>query len=155
DRPAYVVDELVSLVRHSCGSHVADTRRAVKPAGPLHTGAVRVSLRPSRQTNLALLVLLTGAFVTGWVAFGVDGPRASRVVAVAHATLGLGIVVLAPWKTVIVRRGLRRGRRHGLAVAFGVAVSVSLAAGIVHATLGPLEVAGISVLAVHVGAAVL
>ncbi|HEY7043394.1 MAG TPA: molybdopterin-dependent oxidoreductase, partial [Nocardioidaceae bacterium] len=113
-----------------------------------------VSLRPSRRTNLALLVSLAGAFVTGWVAFGFEGSRESRVVAVVHATLGFGLLVLAPWKTVIVRRGLRRGRRHGLAVAFGVVVGVSLVAGVVHATLGPLEVAGITAIQVHVGLAV-
>lgn len=115
---------------------------------------VSVSLRPTRRTNLALLVLLAGAFVTGWTAFGVEGPRASRVTAVIHASLAFGIVVLAPWKTVIVRRGLRRSRRHGLAVAFAVVVGVSLASGIVHATLGPLEVAGITALQVHVGSAI-
>jgi DMSO/TMAO reductase YedYZ molybdopterin-dependent catalytic subunit len=115
---------------------------------------VGVSLRPSRRTNLALLVLLAGAFVTGWVAFGVAGSTDSRIVSVVHGSLGLGILVLAPWKTVIVRRGMRRRQGHVLAVAFAVVVAVSLVAGIVHATLGPLEVAGITVLQVHVGAAI-
>ena len=115
---------------------------------------VGVSLRPSRRTNLALLVLLAGAFASGWVAFGVEGSRPSWVVGVVHATVGFGIVVLAPWKTVIVRRGLRGGRRHGFAVVFAVVVAVSLVTGVVHATFGPLEVAGITVLAVHVGSAV-
>lgn len=121
---------------------------------PLHTGVVGLSLRPSRRTNLALLVLLAGAFVTGWVAFGIGGTPESRVLSVVHGIVGFGILVLAPWKTLIVRRGLRRGRRHLLAVAFTVAVAISLVAGIVHATLGPLEVAGITSLQVHVGAAV-
>ncbi len=69
--------------------------------------------RPSRRTNLALLVLLVAAFVTGWVAFAVEGSPESRVVAVLHGILGLGIVVLVPWKSVVVRRGLGHGRRHG------------------------------------------
>jgi DMSO/TMAO reductase YedYZ molybdopterin-dependent catalytic subunit len=110
--------------------------------------------RPSRRTNLTLLVLLTGAFVTGWVGFGVEGSPESRVVSVIHGILGFGILVLAPWKSVIVRRGLRHRRRHGLAVAFAVLVSASLLAGVVHATLGPLQLAGVSALDVHVGAAV-
>jgi hypothetical protein len=103
---------------------------------------------------LALLVLLAGAFVTGWVAFGVDGSPQSRVVSVLHGSLGLGLVVLAPWKTVIVRRGLRRRRGHVLAVAFAVLVAVSIVAGVVHASLGPLEFAGMTALQVHVGAAI-
>jgi len=111
------------------------------------------SPRPGRRTNLALLVLLVAAFVTGWVAFAVGGSPESRVVTMLHGILGLGIVVLVPWKSVVVRRGLRRGRRHGWAVALAVLVAVSLLAGVAHTTLGPLDMAGISALDVHVGAA--
>ena len=110
--------------------------------------------RPSRRTNLALLLLLAGALATGWLAFGVEGAPQSRAVSVVHGVLGLGILVLSPWKTVIVRRGLRRRRGHALAVAFAVVVAVSLLAGVVHAALGPLEVAGVSALDVHVASAV-
>ena len=70
----------------------------------MHTGVVGISPRPSRRTNLALLALLAGAFVTGWVAFAIEGSPESRVVSVVHGVAGLGILVLAPWKSVIVRR---------------------------------------------------
>ena len=120
----------------------------------MHTGKVGASPRPSRRTNLTLLVLLAGAFVTGWVAFAVEGSPESRVVSVIHGILGFGILVVAPWKSVIVRRGLRRRGRHGLAIAFAMLVSASLLAGVAHATLGPLQLAGVSALDVHVGAAV-
>jgi DMSO/TMAO reductase YedYZ molybdopterin-dependent catalytic subunit len=104
--------------------------------------------------NLALLVLLAGAFVTGWVGFWFEGSTESRVVSVVHGTLGFGILVLVPWKAVIVRRGLRRRGPHGLAIAFAVVVAISLASAVVHATLGPIEVGGITALQMHVGAAI-
>ena len=112
------------------------------------------SRRPGRRTNLALLVLLVGSFVTGWLAFGVGSLPTDRVVAVAHGILGLGIVVLVPWKTVIVRRGLRTGGSHAVGLALAVAVTLSLLAGITHAGVGRFEVAGITALTVHVAAAV-
>jgi hypothetical protein len=47
----------------------------------------------------------------GLVAAG--SPR-GRLVAVAHGVVGLAVVLLVPWKTRIVRRGLRRPRRTDL-----------------------------------------
>lgn len=110
--------------------------------------------RPGRRTNIALLLLLTGAFATGWLDFGVGTPLTSRAVGVLHGVLGLGLLVLVPWKTMIVRRGLRRRRGHALAGALAVLVAVSLAAGIAHSTLGPLQIDGITALDVHVASAV-
>jgi DMSO/TMAO reductase YedYZ molybdopterin-dependent catalytic subunit len=76
-------------------------------------------------------------------------------VLVAHGLAGLAVLVLAPWKSVVVRRGLARrsGPGRWASVAFGVLVLVAVAAGLTHATgrlarLGPL-----SAMQVHVGAA--
>lgn len=110
--------------------------------------------RPGRRTNIALLVLLVGCFVSGCAAFGVGRAPESRLVTIAHGAAGLGILVLAPWKTVIARRGLRRPRGHTVGIVFAVALAVSLLAGLAHSTFGRLEVGTVTALTVHVAAAV-
>jgi DMSO/TMAO reductase YedYZ molybdopterin-dependent catalytic subunit len=108
----------------------------------------------ARRTNLVLLVVLVAALATGALAFAA-GTGWGRPVVVAHGLAGLAVLVLAPWKSMIVRRGLarRRGPGRAISTAFGVVVLVAVAAGLIHATgllgaLGPL-----SAMQVHVGAA--
>jgi DMSO/TMAO reductase YedYZ molybdopterin-dependent catalytic subunit len=78
-----------------------------------------------------------------------------RWVIVAHGALGLGLLVLAPWKSAVARRGLRRHRPGtGASVSFAALVLVALATGIGHSTgllrsFGPL-----TAMQVHVAAAV-
>jgi DMSO/TMAO reductase YedYZ molybdopterin-dependent catalytic subunit len=74
----------------------------------------------------------------------------------AHATAGLALLLLGPWKSAVVRRAMarrppRRGRVVGL--GFAVLVAVALATGFGHSTgllrsLGP-----VTAMQVHVGAA--
>jgi hypothetical protein len=106
-----------------------------------------------RRTNLALLGLLFAALATGVLAFGLGTERV-RWVAVAHGALGLGILVLAPWKSLIVRRGLRR-RRPGSAasVVLGVFVVATILSGIAHATGLLVPIGPTTAMQVHVGAA--
>jgi hypothetical protein len=83
---------------------------------------------------------------TGW----------ARWVAGAHAAAGLALLLLGPWKSLIVRRALaRRPRRRGSAVGIGLAVLVlvALATGFGHST-GLLRTLGpVTAMQVHVGAA--
>ena len=60
--------------------------------------------RAGRRSNLALLGLLLVAGGTGVLGFAVGTPTAGRVVAVAHGAAGLGLLLLVPWKTVVVGR---------------------------------------------------
>jgi hypothetical protein len=107
-----------------------------------------------RRTNLGLLVALVVATGTGVGAFAVGTPS-GRAVVVAHGVAGLAVVVLAPWKQRIVRRGLRRGRRDAWAgLALLGAVALALVSGVAHAA-GVGAVAGVTAMQVHVGAAVL
>jgi DMSO/TMAO reductase YedYZ molybdopterin-dependent catalytic subunit len=111
-------------------------------------------LRAGRRTNVALLALLAGAVVTGALSFAIGGSWV-RWAVVAHGVAGLGIVALAPWKSAISARGLRRhASRRALSFALFASVVATLVTGIGHATgllssLGP-----VSAMQVHVAAAV-
>jgi hypothetical protein len=113
---------------------------------------VGIRLRAGRGTNLALLVLLIGALVTGGLAFAIGGAWAFWALA-AHAAVGLALVLLAPWKSVISARGLRRSRSGTPAsVLLAVLIVVTVASGIAHAA--GLWTGGLA-MQVHVGAALL
>src|SRR5829696_4546573 len=108
----------------------------------------------ARRTNLGLLIGLVAALVTGGLAFAA-GTGWGRPVVVAHGLAGLAVLVLAPWKSVVVRRGLARrsGAGRWTSVAFGLLVLAAAAAGLAHAT-GALALLGpVSAMQVHVGAA--
>src|SRR5438132_1192905 len=62
-----------------------------------------------RRTNLALLLLLSLAFLTGWLAFAFFATPA-RVSLYVHTASGFAIMLLLPWKSVVARRGLGRPR---------------------------------------------
>lgn len=105
-------------------------------------------------TNIALLALLALAFFTGWLAFGFATAPA-RWSLILHATGGLAILALLPWKSMIARRGLDRPRRGRWAsILLGVLVLISLAAGFLHST-GLLVYWGpFTAMEFHVGAAI-
>jgi DMSO/TMAO reductase YedYZ molybdopterin-dependent catalytic subunit len=108
-----------------------------------------------RRTNVALLLLLIGALATGVLAFAI-GTSWGVVVVVAHGVLGFAIVALAPWKSVIVRKGMKRSRAgRAASVVLTIVVVVALATGILHATGLLVRAAGITAMQVHVGAALI
>ena len=105
-----------------------------------------------RRTNLALLVVLGLALITGGLSFA-TGSGWIRWVALAHAVVGLAVVVLSPWKSVVVRRGLKRGRGgRGAALIFLVLLGVCIVAGVLH-SLGFPDWGPVTAMQVHVGAA--
>jgi hypothetical protein len=107
-------------------------------------------LRAGRGTNLALLVLLIGALVTGGLAFAIGGGWAYWALAV-HGAVGLGFVLLAPWKSVISARGLRRARPGtGASMLLALLVVLTVASGVAHAV--GWWTSGLA-MQVHVGAA--
>lgn len=116
--------------------------------------ALALRLRAGRRTNLALLLLLAAAVLTGCLAFAIGGSWVPWAV-VTHGVAGLGLVALAPWKSAISARGLRR-RRPGIALSFALVASVvvTIVTGIGHSTGLLVSLGIVSAMQLHVGAAV-
>jgi DMSO/TMAO reductase YedYZ molybdopterin-dependent catalytic subunit len=116
----------------------------------------RAALRggPPRRVNLALALLLVAAVLTGLLsdAIGVDWPLDPAAV---HGAVAIAIILLAPWKSIVMRRGLRR-RRPGRcwSLALLALVLTALGSGLAHATGLVEQVGPLTTMQVHVGAAV-
>ncbi|MCW2581858.1 MAG: oxidoreductase molybdopterin binding protein [Klenkia sp.] len=117
--------------------------------------------RAGRRTNLGLLGLLLIAGGTGVLGFAVGTPTAGRVIAVAHGAAGLGLLLLLPWKAVVVRRARRRpASRRAPSAAYWLTglVAVVLVSGVLHSAgaAGVWATSGtpIAALQVHVGATI-
>lgn len=109
-------------------------------------------LRAGRRTNLALIALVATALLTGALVFAI-GTGWAWWALVAHGAAGLGIVLLAPWKSAISARGLRRRRPGtGASVVLAGLVLVTVVSGVAHAS-GLWT--GVEAMQVHVGAALL
>ena len=110
------------------------------------------SPRP-RRTNLALLVALGIAFATGTGAVAA-GTSSGRWVVLTHGGAGIAVALLSPWKSRIIRRGLKRARRGRWAsLALASLVSVALTTGIGYATGLVLSIGGIPGMWLHIAAA--
>jgi DMSO/TMAO reductase YedYZ molybdopterin-dependent catalytic subunit len=107
----------------------------------------------SRRTNVAILWLTAGALATGVLAFGV-GSGWNVWVTSAHGLVGLALLALVPWKSVIARKGWARERRGRMASAVLTGlIGISVVAGVVHAT-GSIRTMGfITAMQVHVATA--
>ena len=106
-----------------------------------------------RRTNLALLLLLVGALASGVLMWAV-GSGWTRWPTIVHGVVGIAIVAMAPWKSVVSRRGIHR---RGLAAAVpGLALAsllvLALVSGFVHRA-GGRRAGPLLVMQIHVGAA--
>jgi hypothetical protein len=105
-----------------------------------------------RRTNVALLVVLIGAALTGGLAFAAGTPIPARLATVVHGLLGLAVVLLVPWKSVIVGRApaLRLA-----SLALVALIAVCIASGLVEVFIGYGVILRLSPMQIHVGSAVL
>lgn len=111
-----------------------------------------------RLTNIGLGVLLLVVSCSGLAANTFGTPLVGTWVVVLHGTAGIGLVVLSGRKSRIVRRSLARFRRRPgtpLSLALAVLVVVTVATGLVHATGLTDRVGPLTLMQVHIGAAVL
>ena len=88
----------------------------------------------ARITNQILLVALVLVFGTG-VATVAAGSLDGRWAAVIHGVAGMAILLLIPWKSRVVRGGLRRARRTRWAsLLLAALIVITLIAGLGSAT---------------------
>jgi hypothetical protein len=115
-------------------------------------GSISRLRRAGRRTNMAVLVVLVGAAATGALAFAAGTPIPARLTTVVHGLFGLAVVLLVPWKTVIVRRtpALRVA-----SLALIVLIIVCIASGMFEVFVGYGVMWGLSPMQVHVGSAAL
>ena len=114
---------------------------------------LNVPIARGARTNVALLVLLAAAFLTGWLAFAF-ATAPSRWSLIVHATSGFAILALLPWKSIIARRGTRRtGPASWPSFVLAALVIVSLVAGLLHSTGVVLQVGPFDAMWYHVAAA--
>ncbi|MGY1811121.1 molybdopterin-dependent oxidoreductase [Blastococcus sp. SYSU D00669] len=120
---------------------------------------LRLPRRAGRRTNLGLLVLLVVAAASGVLAYGVGTTAPAAVVVAVHGAAGLGLLLLVPWKSVVVRRAWRLPRERrapGTALFLAFLVVLTVVSGVLHSVgvTGPWPApAGIYALQIHVGAA--
>ena len=108
-----------------------------------------------RHANLALLVVVPLAAGTGFVMF-LLGSGPVWPVAILHGAVSLVVLVLVPWKSVVVRRGIRRTRRRGwsTSVVLTGAVALALLTGLAHLGGVLLASSAVTTMQLHVGAGI-
>jgi hypothetical protein len=121
---------------------------------------LRLPRRAGRRTNLGVLLMVVLAATTGALAYGIGVPGPSRWIVAAHGAAGLGLLLLVPWKSVVVGRARRKPlprRDPTTAVALGVTVVLTVVTGVLH-TVGVAggwpALGGLTTLTLHVAAAV-
>jgi hypothetical protein len=106
-----------------------------------------------RTTNLALLRALLVALATG-VGAVASGSSPGRWVVIAHGIAAMAVILLVPWKSRVVRYGLRRARPSRWVSLLLAALAVTaILAGTGYATGLVRSVGGVRGMWIHVAAA--
>src|SRR5246127_1036684 len=120
---------------------------------PPRSSLQRLLRPPGRQTNQALLVVLLFAFGTGVTTVAIGSPDEAWV-AIGHGICGMAVVLLIPWKSRVVRGGLRRARlSRWLSLLLAALALFTLVAGLGYATGLVRSIVGRPGLWVHIAVA--
>jgi DMSO/TMAO reductase YedYZ molybdopterin-dependent catalytic subunit len=106
-----------------------------------------------RRTNLALFLALALAFATG-VGAVATGSERGRWVVIGHGVAAMAVVLLIPWKSRVVRQGLRRARpSRWVSLGLAALAITTLLAGLGYSTGLVRSVGGLPGMWWHVAAA--
>ena len=106
-----------------------------------------------RRTNLALLALLPIAVLSGLVANTAGTPWGIHP-SVLHGIVAFAILILAPWKQTVVRRGLaKRAKTPWVSLLLLLLVLATLTSGLMHAIGYEERIGPLTVMQVHIGGA--
>lgn len=107
-----------------------------------------------RRTNLALLILVPAAALTGLIA-NAAGTTWGIHPSVYHGVVALAVLILSPWKQAIVRRGLREWSwSTWVSILLLLFVLTTLTTGIMHVFGYRGRVGPLTLMQAHVGGAV-
>ena len=115
------------------------------------------SRQAGRRVDLVLGLLVTAGVLTGLLGWSVDADWPIDPIQL-HAASALAILLIAPWKVAVIRRGLARARRawstKALSLTLAVLILLTTGSGLLHST-GRVEYVGpLTLMQIHVGAAV-
>lgn len=107
----------------------------------------------ARAVNLSLLATLVLVFATG-VGAVATGSAGGRWIVIAHGVVAFMVILLIPWKTIVIRNGLRRGRpTRWVSLLLALMVVTTLVAGMVSVTGLVRSVGGFLTLWWHIAVA--
>ena len=118
------------------------------------TPGATITRAPSpRITNLTLLLALLITFATGIGAVA-NGSASGRWVVIGHGVAAMMVVLLIPWKSAVIRRGLRRARHSRWASLLLALLAVTtILAGLGYTTGLVRSIGGVRGMWIHVAAA--
>jgi len=111
--------------------------------------------RRRRLANQALLILVPLAVLTGLFS-NMIGTDWLVDPATVHGIVALGVVLVSPWKSIVIRRGLGRApRTRWVSLALLAGIAATVLSGLLHAAAAIHRVGPLTLMQVHVGSGII